>query len=633
MKEIKNIKGVFALFIQRGLTEYAKKLGKEAESININSINIERPKDEKLGDAAAPMFIFAKSFKTSPAIIAKEVVKILVSRSEDEVSLQGATYTLLEIGSIKEAGGYINLTYNKENFTYSVLKSISDNGDNYGKVAEDGRRPLQDKKVMIEFSSPNTNKPLHLGHLRNDALGESVARILTALGATVQKVNLVNDRGVHICKSMIAYNLFHKERGETPKTLGIKGDHFVGQCYVEFDKYAKEHPEILTEAEKMLVKWEEGDKEVRALWTKMNSWTMGGLEETYKTCGINFDKIYYESNTYLKGKSLVEEGINKGVFFKDTDGAVKVDVTNIVGCGKNEEEHKKVLLRKDGTSVYITQDLGTAVARYADYPFDKMIYVVASEQNYHFKILFYLLNLLGYSWAKNLFHLSYGLVNLPNGRMKSREGTVVDADDLIEELKNKAIQEIDKRASVSTEKEEEDKEEKEEEGQEIADYDKEEVAKSIALAALNYYLLAPSPQKEIVFNTDASLSFTGNTGPYLQYMCARISSILRKAAEKGLNPSIDNLHLLTAPAEFSLIKTLDSYYSILKKAGDALDPSILTTYLYDLCKAFSKFYSECPVLKALDNKLITARLCLVKCCQVVLKGATPLVLVPFLERM
>ena len=456
-----------------------------------------------------------------------------------------------------------------------------------------------------------------MGHLRNDALGESVSRILKAAGADVFKVDLINNRGIHICKSMLAYKLFHQANGDTPESLGMKGDHFVGQCYVEFDKHVKEHPEALQEAEEMLIKWEAGDKEVRDLWQKMNDWTLNGVKETYKRTDVSFDKYYFESETYLKGKDEILKGLEKGIFFKAPDGSIRIDVTDVVGKGKDEDNHEKVLLRKDGTSVYITQDIGTAISRHDDWAFNQLVYVVASEQNYHFKILFHILQKLGFDWTDKLHHLSYGLVNLPSGRMKSREGTVVDADDLIDALHESALQAIKEKGRDS----------------EVDDAD--EVAEKVALAALNYYLLQATPIKDMLFNPEESLSFNGNTGPYLQYMGARINSILAKAKENGLvaDSSEDSVKLLNAPEEWELIKQLGDYPSIVQKSAENLDPSLMAGFLYETAKLFSKFYQQCSIMNAETNELAKARLYLAESTLQVMKNAMNLVLIPYLEKM
>ncbi len=424
---------------------------------------------------------------------------------------------------------------------------------------------------------------------------------------------------------MLAYKWFHEKNGDTPESLGIKGDHFVGQCYVEFDRYLKgekdkpetAHPEAAQMAEDMLVEWEKGNPEVRELWQKMNDWTLEGVKETYARTGVSFDKLYMESETYLKGKDQILKGLEKGVFFKAEDGSVRIDVTDVVGKGKDEDNHEKVLLRKDGTSVYITQDIGTAISRHDDWAFNQLVYVVASEQNYHFKILFHILKKLGFDWAEKLFHLSYGLVNLPSGRMKSREGTIVDADDLIDSLRDDALAAIKERGR----------------DEEVGDAN--EVAEKVALAALHYYLLQATPIKDMLFNPAESLSFNGDTGPYLQYMGARISSILAKAKEAGVkvNSDKESVSLLTAPEEWELIRALGNFPEVIAKAAENLDPSGVCSYLYDTSKLFSKFYQQCSILNCEDEKLKGARLYLAECTLVVLKRAMDLVLVQFLEKM
>src|SRR5574344_2453900 len=420
------------------LNEFIKGKDAAAEEVAAEKIQIQTPPDPVMGDVGVPMFAFAKSLHMAPPAIAQEVVKIITSEG---------TVAAIDVSSLGEflaVGPYVNCRLNKTGAGSSILARIAEQGAESGSLDDSGKKPLAGRRVMVEFSSPNTNKPLHLGHLRNDALGESVSRILKKAGAEVYKVNIINNRGVHICKSMIAYKLFHEANGDTPETLHIKGDHFVGQCYVEFDKYSKEHPEAAQEAEDMLVQWEKGspDDELHQLWRKMNGWAIDGVKETYARTGVAFEKIYFESDTYLKRKDEIAKGLEKGIFFKAPDGSVRVDVTEVVGKDKDGGDHEKVLLRKDGTSVYLTQDIGTAIYRHDDWAFNQLVYVVASEQIYHFKVLFYILKKLGFEWADKLYHLSYGLVNLPSGRMKSREGTVVDADDLISQLRDGALEEI-----------------------------------------------------------------------------------------------------------------------------------------------------------------------------------------------
>lgn len=591
----------------------------DAPDVQETDLRIENPPKPEMGDIGAPMFMFAKSFRMAPPAIAQGTAQIIIDAARENKELGGQNPAAL--GEFAAVGPYVNVKLNKANAAADILKQISAQGEGYGSFGTDGKKYLEGRRVMVEYSSPNTNKPLHLGHMRNDALGESVSRILKKAGAEVFRVNIINNRGVHICKSMLAYKLFHEAKGDTPQSLGIKGDHFVGQCYVEFDKYAKEHPEAVTQAEEMLVEWEKGNDgdDLHKLWKMMNGWTIDGIKQTYDRTGVGFEKLYFESDTYLKGREEILKGLEKGIFFKAPDGSVRIDVTDVVGKGKDGEDHTKVLLRKDGTSVYITQDIGTAIFRHNDWAFNQMVYVVASEQSYHFKILFHILKKLGYDWADKLYHLSYGLVNLPSGRMKSREGTVVDADDLIDSLHAQALKAINER------------------GRDEAVGNPDDVAEKVALAALHYYLLQITPVKDMLYNPEESLSFNGNTGPYLQYMGARISSILRKASEKGLEPSSDenDLALLTHESEWALIKELGKFPSVVAKAADDLDPSQVALYLYDVCKSFSAFYRDCPIL-SLDEQnktLARARLELCRCTLLVLKDAMSLVLVPFLDRM
>lgn len=591
----------------------------DAPDVQETDLRIENPPKPEMGDIGAPMFMFAKSFRMAPPAIAQGTAQIIIDSARENRELGGQNPAAL--GEFAAVGPYVNVKLNKANAAADILKQISAQGEGYGSFGTDGKKYLEGRRVMVEYSSPNTNKPLHLGHMRNDALGESISRILKKAGAEVFRVNIINNRGVHICKSMLAYMLFHEAKGDTPQSLGIKGDHFVGQCYVEFDKYAKEHPEAVTQAEEMLVEWEKGNDgdDLHKLWKMMNGWTIDGIKQTYDRTGVGFEKLYFESDTYLKGREEILKGLEKGIFFKAPDGSVRIDVTDVVGKGKDGEDHTKVLLRKDGTSVYITQDIGTAIFRHNDWAFNQMVYVVASEQSYHFKILFHILKKLGYDWADKLYHLSYGLVNLPSGRMKSREGTVVDADDLIDSLHAQALKAINER------------------GRDEAVGNPDDVAEKVALAALHYYLLQITPVKDMLYNPEESLSFNGNTGPYLQYMGARISSILRKASEKGLEPSSDenDLALLTHESEWALIKELGKFPSVVAKAADDLDPSQVALYLYDVCKSFSAFYRDCPILslEEQDKTLARARLELCRCTLLVLKDAMSLVLVPFLDRM
>lgn len=600
----------FKEIIANAINEFIKNKNIETEAIKAESVVVQNSPNSEMGDLGSPMFVFAKTLKMAPPQIAAFVAEFASD---------------CKLGKIIAVGPYVNIKLNKAESAFPILDAIKNQGENYGSFNKNGKHPLENRRVMIEYSAPNTNKPLHLGHLRNDALGESVSRILKLAGADVFKVNLINNRGVHICKSMLAYKWFHEEKGETPESLGIKGDHFVGQCYVEFDRYLKgekgkpetAHPEAAEQAEKMLVEWEKGTPEVLELWQKMNEWTLEGLKETYERTEVSFDKLYLESDTYLKGKDEILKGLEKGVFFKAEDGSVRIDVTDVVGKGKDEDSHEKVLLRKDGTSVYITQDIGTAISRHSDWNFNQLVYVVASEQNYHFKILFYILKKLGFDWADSLYHLSYGLVNLPSGRMKSREGTIVDADDLLDSLHSEALKAINERGR----------------NDDVGNAD--DVAEKIALGALDYYLLQATPIKDMLFNPEESLSFNGNTGPYLQYMGARINSILAKAKQSGISSdsSSDAVALLSSENEWALIKQLGDFSSVVEKAAINLDPSEVANYAYETAKLFSKFYQNCSIINAEDSKLAGARLFLAECTLTVLKNAMKLLIVPYLEKM
>lgn len=599
----------FREIISKAVKTFFAEKGIEIEDGLIEKIVVQNAPNPELGDIGVPMFIFAKPSHMAPPEIACEVASLIKE---------------CKLGKVIAAGPYVNIKIDKAFAASPILKAVAEQGENYGSFNQEGKKPLEGRRVMVEYSSPNTNKPLHLGHIRNDALGESVSRILKAAGADVYRVNIINNRGIHICKSMLAYKMFHESKGDTPESLGMKGDHFVGQCYVEFDRWLKgekdkpetSHPEAAQQAEEMLIKWEAGDPEVRALWAKMNEWTFDGVKETYARTGVGFEKYYFESDTYIKGKDQILKGLEKGIFFKAEDGSVRIDVTDVVGKGKDEDNHEKVLLRKDGTSVYITQDIGTAISRHDDWPFNQLVYVVASEQNYHFKILFYILKKLGFEWAEKLYHLSYGLVNLPSGRMKSREGTIVDADDLIDSLHADALKAIKERGRDG-------------------DVDADDVAEKVAIGALHYYMLQATPAKDMLFNPSESLSFNGNTGPYLQYMGARINSILAKANEAGIKSDSSDaaVALLTNEDEWALIKNIGDFPSIVEKAAENLDPSTVAAYVYETAKDFSKFYQTCSIVNAENAKLAGARLYLAECTLQVIKNAMKLVLVPYLEKM
>jgi arginyl-tRNA synthetase len=580
------------------------------EKTTPGQIIAEDPPSPELGDIGFPMFGFSKILKKGPPQIAQIVCEKLTKILDDEHSA----------AKVQAQGPYLNVRMDRAQTAKTILENVTKAGKDDFSFGRPG--DLAGKRVMVEFSSPNTNKPLHLGHLRNDVLGESVSRILAACGAQVRKVCIINDRGIHICKSMLAYK--EQGQGKTPESEGVKSDRFVGDWYVSFSKALKKETDELIKAgadkdtaeaqtpsmkkaQELLRNWEAGDSETVELWKKMNSWAIEGMKKTYNRTGVSFDKYYFESETYMLGKDEVLKGLEKGIFFRQDDGSVAVDLSE-------EKLDKKILLRSDGTSIYITQDFGTAINRYKDWQFDEMIYVVGSEQNYHFKVLFILLEKLGYSWAKNLHHLSYGMVNLPEGKMKSREGTVVDADDLIDSLRDMALAEI------------------REKGREEEVGDPQTVAEKIALGALHYFLLQTNPVKDMLFDPKESLSFTGNTGPYLQYMGARISSMLRKAENSALTCAADFSLLVTDP-EWALIKSLAAYPAKVSESAQTLDPSGLTGFLYEVSKAFSVFYHECPILNCEDSALSKARLELSRAVMMVLKDAFNLVCIPFLEVM
>ena len=601
--------------LQKVKNDWKERVEKELEAYfatpDFPALTAGVPPKAELGDLAFPMFQYAKLAHKAPAAIASEI-KARIEESGDAPA-----------GELLLAGPYLNVRLNIADIFSSVIPMIEKEGDDYGK-----NDSLKGKKVMLEFSCPNTNKPLHLGHMRNDSLGQSVAEILRANGAEVMKVNLINNRGVHICKSMLAYREFGN--GETPESTGEKGDHFVGRYYVRFATWAKDtdkeierlesegktaEAEALREnhpdrrAQSMLKLWEDGDREVRELWQQMNTWTLEGLAESYRNMGISFDKYYYESETYKYGKEEVLKGLSDGVFYREEDGSVQIDLTDI-GLDK------KVVLRKDGTTIYITQDIGTAIRRHDDYPFDSLVYTVASEQTYHFKVLFEILRRLGYSWAKELYHLSYGMVNLPEGKMKSREGTVVDADDLLAELSALAKNEIVEKDRAD----------------QVGDLD--ETSKSIALAALNYYLLQVTPTRDMIFDPKKSISFNGNTGPYLQYMGARISSIMKKASEEeSIKDVAFDGKLLENEDETTLMKLILDFPAYVEQAGAGYDPSVIASYLYDVAKTFSHYYHDNQILHAETPELVKARVTLVEAVLVVLKNAFALIGVPFLESM
>ncbi len=523
-----------------------------------------------------------------------------------------------EISRFNCVKGFLNLLLSNV-YWNELFKEIATDPD-FGQLPSTGRN------IMVEFSSPNTNKPLHLGHIRNNLLGDSVSRLLKASGNNVLKATLVNDRGIHICKSMLAW--LKVGEGATPESSGKKGDHLVGDMYVAFnDIYTKEVKELvaagmseeqakkeapcLKEAHEMLRKWEAGDSEVRDLWQRMNKWVLDGFADTYKALGISFDRVYFESQTYLLGKSLVQKGLDMGVFVKDPDGSVWCDLTA-------DGLDRKLLLRSDGTSVYITQDLGTAERRFAEYNLDSHVYVVGDEQNYHFQVLKLILSKLGFDWAGNIFHLSYGMVELPEGKMKSREGTVVDADDLMQKMYEEAKTTSEESGKLADLNEEE----------------KEKLYRMIGLGALKYFIIKVDPKKTMLFNPKESIDFNGNTGPFIQYTHARIRSILRKAAEKGIAYSAETLPQVELSAkETRLIKLLNIFPQKVAEGAEAFSPAVIANYAYDIAKEFNQYYHETPILKEEDAGLLNARLVLIDTLSSILRSAMGILGIELPERM
>jgi len=538
---------------------------------------LEVPPDNKLGDFALPCFPFAKEMKKRPNEIAEELAKNI--KPNDIIT------------EIKSTGPYLNFFVNRTRLAEDTTQDILKKKEKYGFSGIGDK-----KKVIVEFPSPNTNKPLHLGHLRNMALGESLSNIIESQGYNTIRVNLNNDRGIHICKSMLAYKKWGKDR--TPGSEGKKSDHFVGDYYVRFCAEEKKDPEFSKEAQEMLKRWEEGDPEVRALWKKMNHWAFEGFDKTYREFGLKkFAKVYFESETYKLGKEIVQDGLQKGIFTKKDDGAVAVDL-------EKEDLGEKVLLRADGTSVYVTQDLYLAQLKHKDFDYDRSVYVVASEQDYHFKVLFTLLKKMKYKFADGCHHFSYGMVNLPEGKMKSREGTVVDADDLILEMEDLAKEEIIKRYDDLEE-------------QQIHDR-----SRVIGLGALKFYLLMIDAVKDMTFHPEQSISFEGDTGPYVQYTHARACSILRKAETQGINPEKSaDFTTLSEDQEFALVQALSEFPQRTEEAAGSYRPHFIAQYLLHLSRAFNEFYHSCPCLKEENKQLANARLLLVDCTrQVIMNG-------------
>ena len=578
-------------------------------------VQLQKTKKEFEGNLTLVVFPFLKISRKKPDETAREIGEYIKQNCE-------------AIADFNAVGGFLNLVIDKK--AWLALLNEMNLNEKFGEKPVTETSPL----VMIEYSSPNTNKPLHLGHVRNNLLGWSLAQIMEANGNRVVKTNIVNDRGIHICKSMLAWLKFGN--GETPETSGKKGDHLIGDYYVAFDKHyraevaelkakyvaegmdeeqaekkAKEESPLIKEAHEMLVKWEQNDPEVRALWKKMNDWVYAGFDETYKALGVGFDKIYYESNTYLVGKKKVEEGLAKGLFFRKDDHSVWADLTN-------EGLDQKLLLRSDGTSVYMTQDIGTAEMRFNDFPIDKMIYVVGNEQNYHFQVLSILLDRLGFKWGKELVHFSYGMVELPNGKMKSREGTVVDADDLIAAMVADAKQTSEELGKFKDMSEEE----------------RNEIARIVGLGALKYFILKVDARKNMLFNPEESIDFNGNTGPFIQYTYARIRSILRKAQAEGINiPATLADTMPFNEKEIELIQKLNEFGAAVEQAGKDYSPSGIANYCYELTKAFNQFYHDYSILGADTEEEKVVRLVLAQNVGKTLKNGMALLGIEVPERM
>jgi len=548
-----------------------------AADITAESLSLQQTRKEFEGEVTIVVFPLTKFSKKSPEQTGTAIGEFLMQEAE-------------AVESFNVIKGFLNLSLKNSYWTDVFYQTI--NQPHFGSFPSNG------KKVMVEYSSPNTNKPLHLGHVRNNLLGYSIAEILKATGYEVIKANLVNDRGIHICKSMLAWQKFGN--GETPQSSGLKGDHLVGKYYVLFDKeykkqietlkdqgeteeQAKKNAPLIREAQEMLQKWEQGDPQVISLWMDMNSWVYTGFEETYKKLGVNFDQYYYESNTYLLGKSVIDEGLEKGVFFKKEDGSVWIDLTA-------EGLDEKLVLRADGTSVYITQDLGTAQLKYDEYHTDQAINVVGNEQDYHFKVLYLILKKLGRSWAEGLYHLSYGMVDLPSGKMKSREGTVVDADDLIAEMEATAKEQTDVLGKAA----------------DFPEAEKQNLYHIIGMGALKYFLLKVEPKKRLLFDPNESVDFQGNTGPFIQYTYARIRSVLNKG---GFNADTVFMPIKTvSPVEKDLIIHLEQYPAFLTEAANAYSPAVIANYVYELAKLYNKFYHEESILKAEEEAVKQFRL-------------------------
>ena len=604
--------------IENEIVKATLKVVKElyGQDVDRTAVQLQKTRADFEGNLTLVVFPFLKISKKKPEDTAQEIGERLIKETA-------------VVASFNVVKGFLNLVVSQSAWI-SLLNDINTDADfGYKKAEEDSQL------VMIEYSSPNTNKPLHLGHVRNNLLGWSLSRIMEANGYRVVKTNIVNDRGIHICKSMLAWQKWGN--GETPETSGKKGDHLIGDYYVLFDKHyreeisllkpkfieqgllekeaeekAKQEAPLIKEAHDMLVKWEQNDPEVRALWEKMNSWVYAGFDETYKALGVGFDKIYYESQTYLRGKAKVEEGLEKGLFERHEDNSVWADLTD-------EGLDKKLLLRSDGTSVYMTQDIGTAEMRFNDYSIDKMIYVVGNEQNYHFQVLSILLDRLGYKWGKELVHFSYGMVELPNGKMKSREGTVVDADDLIDVMTEDARRTADEAGKNA----------------DLTEQEKQSIARIVGMGALKYFILKVDARKNMLFNPEESIDFNGNTGPFIQYTHARIKSIMRKAEAMGININgiATRNDAVLNEKEIELVQKMNSFATAVEQAGKDYSPSGIANYCYELTKEFNQWYHDFSVLNADNEQTRITRLVLAKNVAKIIKNGMALLGIEVPERM
>ncbi|WP_040236518.1 arginine--tRNA ligase [Borrelia crocidurae] len=584
---IKTIKADLENKIQKTIKELAL-----SSNIKLDKINIvmQKPPKSEMGDLSILIFKFSKILKLSMPVITQEIIKQI-----------GNEY------KTKSMGPYLNIKFNRKEYIQNTIKKVNKEQENYG-----ANNSLQNKKTIIEFSSPNTNKPLHVGHLRNDIIGESLSRILKASGSKVTKINLINDRGTHICKSMLAYKKFGNNI--TPEIAQKKGDHLIGDFYVKYNEYASQNSEIAeNEIQQLLCQWEQGDEKTVQLWTKLNKWAIDGIKETYNTTNITFDKIYLESEIFKIGREVVINGLKEGLCYKREDGAICINIPTEKNNIDNQNFKQKVLLRANGTSIYLTQDLGNIVARKNEFDFDEMIYVVGSEQIHHFKTLFYVADKLGVTNENNLIHLSYGMVNLPEGKMKSREGNIIDADNLIHDLSQSTMLELKKRYEN--------------------EQNLQKLALNISLGAIHYYLLKTAIHKDILFNKTESLSFTGNSGPYIQYVGARINSILDKYNNLNLPNKNTNFDLLVNENEWEIIKIISEFEEYIIKASKDRNPSIIANYSYLLAKNFSTYYQDTKIIDKDNIELTHARIALAKAVLQTIKNCMHLLNIPYIQKM